>query len=39
MPRKPAANYRSFRFSKLNDPEYRHLRLLVFWPIFGSLFY
>lgn len=39
MPRKPAVNYRSFRFSKLNNPEFRHLRLLVFWPIFGLLFY
>ena len=39
MLRKTAANYRSFRFSKLNDPEYRHLKLLVFWPIFGLLFY
>ena len=39
MLRSPIVNYRSFRFSKLNDPEYRHLKLLVFWPIFGLLFY
>ena len=30
--------YRNFRFSKLNTPEFQHLKYLVFWPIFGVLF-
>ena len=35
----PVVDYRTFRFSKLNTPEYRHLKLLLFWPIFGLLFF
>ena len=31
-------DYRNFRFSKLNTPEFQHLKYLVFWPIFGVLF-
>ena len=31
-------NYREFRFSKLNTPQFSHLKLLLFWPIFGLLF-
>ena len=34
----PVVDYRHFRFSKLNTPEYRHLKLLLFWPAFGILF-
>lgn len=34
----PAVDYRRFRFSKLNTPEYRHLKLLLYWPVFGLLF-
>ena len=37
-PRKPMIDYRSFRFSKLGTNEFRHLKLLLFWPIFGFLF-
>ena len=29
---------RKFRFSKLNTDEFRHVKLLLFWPIFGMLF-
>ena len=29
---------RKFRFSKLNTDEFRHVKLLLFWPIFGLLF-
>lgn len=29
---------RRFRFSKLNTDEFRHLKLLIFWPIFGLFF-
>lgn len=32
-------DYRKFRLSRLNEPEYRHLYLLLFWPIYGFLFY
>lgn len=31
-------DYRKFRFSKLNTPEFRHLWYLLFWPIYGLLF-
>lgn len=31
-------DYKSFRLSKLNTPEFRHIYLLLFWPIFGLLF-
>lgn len=34
----PAVDYRKFRLSKLNTDEFRHLTLLIFWPIFGLLF-
>ncbi len=35
----PVVDYRKFRLSKLNTPEYRHMNLLFFWPIFGILFW
>ncbi len=31
-------DYRSFRLSKLNTPEFCHLKLLLFWPLFGVAF-
>lgn len=31
-------DFRRFRFSKLITDEFRHLKLLIFWPIFGLLF-
>lgn len=31
-------DYRKFRFSKLNTPEFEHLKYLAFWPVFGLLF-
>lgn len=31
-------NYRAFRLSKLNTLEFSHVKLLLFWPIFGLLF-
>jgi len=34
----PVVNYRNFRWNKLNTEEYRHLKLLLYWPIFGVLF-
>lgn len=38
MQGKKMVDYRNFRFSKLNTPEFQHLKYLVFWPIFGVLF-
>ncbi len=32
-------DYRQFRFRRLNEPEFRHLLLLIFWPVFGLFFY
>lgn len=31
-------DYRSFRLNKLNTPEFKHVKLLLFWPIFGLAF-
>lgn len=31
-------DYRSFRLSKLNDPEFSHVKLLLFWPLYCLLF-
>lgn len=31
-------DYRSFRFHKLNTPEFSHLKYLLFWPIYGFMF-
>jgi len=31
-------NYRELRFRNLNSERYRHLWLLLFWPIFGIVF-
>ena len=35
---KPEMDLRKFRFSRLNDPEFRHLKLLIYWPLFGLVF-
>lgn len=34
----PVVDYRTFRLSKLNTPEFRHLKLLLYWPLFGAFF-
>lgn len=34
----PVVDYRKLRFSNLNSPEFRHVKLLLFWPIYGLLF-
>ena len=31
-------DYRNFRLSKLNTDEFRHVKLLLFWPLFGIMF-
>lgn len=30
----PQVDYRNFRLSKINQDEYKHLKLLLFWPIY-----
>ncbi len=37
--RKPVIDYRKFRLSKLNSEEFGHVKLLLYWPLFGVLFY
>ena len=31
-------DYRQFRLGKLHTEPFRHLKLLLFWPVFGALF-
>ena len=33
-----AVDYRNLRFHNLNTDEFRHLKFLLFWPVFGLLF-
>lgn len=37
--KKPIVDYRKFTFKKLNTDEFRHLKLLLYWPVFGVLFF
>ena len=37
--KKPVVDYREFRFSKLNDPKFRHLKLLGCWIGYFSLYF
>ena len=39
MQEKMMVDYRNFRFGKLNTPEFNHLKYLIFWPIFGLMFF
>lgn len=32
-------DYRGFRLSKLTEPRFRHMLLLLFWPAYGLYFY
>lgn len=34
----PVIDYRQFRLRKLNTAEFRHLKLLLYWPVYGLLF-
>lgn len=34
----PEVDYRQFRLRKLNEPEFSHLKLLLYWPLYGLLF-
>ena len=31
-------DYRQFRLRKLNTPDFSHIKLLLFWPVFGLAF-
>ncbi len=31
-------NYKEFRFSKINSPQFSHIKLLIFWVIYGIMF-
>ncbi len=37
--RKPVVDYRQFRFSRLNDPQFSHLKLLGSWIIYFLLYF
>lgn len=32
-------DYRSFRLNKLNTSEFSHIKLLIFWPVYGIVFF
>ena len=34
----PAVDYRKLRLNNLNSNEYKHLKLLLYWPLYGLLF-
>ena len=36
---KPMVDLRKFRFSRLHEPEFAHLKLLAYWIVFGFLFW
>lgn len=33
-----AADYKTFRFSRINEPAFRHLKLLLYWPLYLLMF-
>ena len=37
--RKPEIDYRELRLSNLNSDKFKHLRLLLYWPIYGLFFF
>ena len=37
--KKPAVDYRTFRFSKLSDPQFSHLKLLFGWIVYFALYF
>ena len=38
MLKPPVVDYRKLRPNNINSPEFRHLKLLIFWPLFGLAF-
>ncbi len=37
--KKPIVDYRTFRFSKINQPEFSHLKLLLGWVVYFLLYF
>ena len=37
--KRPMRNYFRLRLHNLNSDEFNHLKLLLYWPAFGILFY
>lgn len=37
--RKPVVDYRAFRLSKINDPQFSHLKLLLGWILYFALYF
>lgn len=37
--KKPMVDYREFRFSRLNEPRFSHLKLLLGWVVYFSLYF
>lgn len=37
--KKPVVDYREFRFSKINEPEFSHLKLLLGWVVYFLLYF
>lgn len=37
--RKPVVDYREFRLSKINEPDFRHLKLLLGWVVYFILYF
>ena len=37
--RKPVVDYSTFRLSKINDPRFSHLKLLLGWPVYFLLYF
>ncbi len=38
MWKEKAIDYRRFRLDRLNTPEFKHLKYLLFWPVYGFFF-
>ncbi len=34
-----APNYRKFSLACINDPQFKHVKLLLYWPLYGLLFF
>ena len=37
--KKPIVDYREFRFSRLNEPRFRHIKLLAGWLVYFALYF
>lgn len=37
--KKPTVSYRGFRLSKINQPQFSHIKLLIGWPIYFCLYF